>query len=148
MASESSFTSRIRKKLPDVVFCRHEDALSEGIPDISYCSANINGWMEMKQVDEWWPVKTTNVHTPFRKSQTLWMGRRMGVGGPMFGLCQVGATTEVLAVGPAAMVWWDIQGTVAMRDLFARRRDVRLMDMRDAGFADKLRLIMKNGLPP
>lgn len=144
MASESSFSKRFRKHAPGAIFTRHEDMVSEGVPDLSYCFRGINGWIEVKQVDEWWPKRSKVIHTPFRKSQAEWIARRYAYGGPMFGLCQVGDTEDVVFVGPRTIIDLDV-GPMALED-FQTRSDVLITPMRALTFPAILQNVMVNGL--
>lgn len=143
MASESNFSKRFRKHAPGAIWCRHEDMVTEGVPDLSYCFRGVSGWIEVKQVDDWWP-KNGMIKTPFRKSQTEWIGRRYAYGGPMFGLCQVGNTEDVCFIGPRTII--DLDVIPLDIDDFRTRSDVLITPMRALTFPAVLQNVMVNGL--
>ena len=65
--------------------CRHEDACTLGVPDVSYgCRApmcingdGVNGWIELKHVPEWPRRKNTTIKIKhFTTFQKMWLKNR------------------------------------------------------------------------
>jgi len=65
---------------------RHEDAYSNGIPDVSFGIDNVNGWIELKY-DDCFPVE---YKTKLRKEQKPWLIKRGRAAGNCFVLHQLG----------------------------------------------------------
>lgn len=56
---------------------RHEDLVSKGYPDVSFGALGVNGWIELKALEEW-PIRPQTVvkidhYTP---EQRLWLLKR------------------------------------------------------------------------
>lgn len=67
---------------------RHEDKYSVGIPDISYGSEGVNGWIELKAYNKW-----PNGSLPhFTSKQANWLTNRGKKGGLCFILIRVKTT--------------------------------------------------------
>lgn len=61
--SEATLWNRLRDKMiPDFWSSahRHEDRISDGIADVSFCQDGYHGWMELKHLHDW-PVRPTTV---------------------------------------------------------------------------------------
>ncbi len=41
------------KSTPGLIYTRHEDDVTAGIPDISFTRCGVSGWIELKAYDEW-----------------------------------------------------------------------------------------------
>jgi hypothetical protein len=59
---------------------RHEDKLSNSVPDVSFACQGVDGWLELKTIEEWPKRATTMVKLQhLRSGQVNWMedrGRR------------------------------------------------------------------------
>ena len=69
----------------------HEDALSEGIPDLSYGIDGVNGWIELKQIDNF-PVRPETKMKPkkYTVEQVNWLVKRGKKGGKCFVMVKIG----------------------------------------------------------
>ena len=57
--------------------CRHEDAVTPGVPDVSYGVNGIQGWIELKALKDWPKKEDTAVPlNHLTKFQKLWLKRR------------------------------------------------------------------------
>ena len=65
----------------------HEDKHSTGIPDLSYGMNNVNGWVELKQIERY-PVTASKLRH-FTAAQKRWLKNRGTKGGNCFLLLQV-----------------------------------------------------------
>jgi len=77
---------------------RHEDILSEGVPDVSYGLDGTNGWIELKCVDKK-PVrgnKKVRVKS-LTSAQVAWITARGKAGGSCWILLAVGSTVFLLS---------------------------------------------------
>jgi len=60
----------------------HEDSLSMGIPDLSYGSGGVNGWIELKRAREYPKKNSTPIKFKhFTASQVNWLSKRGKAGG-------------------------------------------------------------------
>lgn len=50
---ESNLYGRLTNATPNFHWQRHEDKLTKGIPDTSYASHQVCGWIELKTYDNW-----------------------------------------------------------------------------------------------
>jgi hypothetical protein len=88
---------------------RHEDALSAGIPDISYGWRNADGWLELKSLGEWPKRAETPVNLGIRPEQVNWLMRRGRAGsGRAWLLARVGADQTHLLLG-----YWNIRAAAS-----------------------------------
>jgi hypothetical protein len=61
--SERNLWNKLRKNMIPKHWdeaTRHEDKLSSGIADVSFCQAGHHGWMELKHV-HLWPIRETTI---------------------------------------------------------------------------------------
>jgi hypothetical protein len=85
MASgEKNFVKRVMDNLKKegMVFQRHEDLYSVGVPDISYSHPEVpgSGWIEAKSVKEWPKRSTTTLKMKhFTPQQSAWIYRHGSV---------------------------------------------------------------------
>ena len=72
---------------------RHEDKLSRGIADVSFCQSGHHGWMELKHVDDF-PVRdTTLVRIPhYHDYQRNFLRDKGRAGGNTWLFVQVGGS--------------------------------------------------------
>lgn len=75
---------------------RIEDSLSKGVPDVNYCIAGVEGWIELKYIEEWPKRDKTPVRFRWTKEQRIWAGRRLRAGGVVWVLLKVGLTRDWL----------------------------------------------------
>lgn len=68
---------------------RHEDKFQPGIPDVDYGYRGVNGWIELKVAQEWWPKRGGPLPSLWSTDQVRWLKRRWEHGGPVFSLIQV-----------------------------------------------------------
>lgn len=94
MGSENNTWINIRKGLitikPRPHFQRFEDKLTGGIPDVMYCYLGLNGWIELKQADEFPKRANTPVRLKFRNDQYNWIHLHQKAGGRACLLAQIG----------------------------------------------------------
>lgn len=64
---------------------RHEDKYSVGIPDVSYGTHKVNGWIELKAYDKW----PTSGLPHFTTKQANWLVNRGETGGHCFILVRI-----------------------------------------------------------
>jgi len=70
---------------------RHEDKLTKGIPDISYAMQNVDGWIELKALDDWPKYGDTPVRLNLTPDQANWLRDRCAMGnGEVWILLRVG----------------------------------------------------------
>lgn len=74
----------------DIDMQRHEDKLSKGVPDVSYGFHRVNGWIELKYIEQ--PKDPDNLlRCPhFTGTQRRWLMDRGTHGGHCFVMLQVG----------------------------------------------------------
>jgi len=61
--SENSLWHKLRKNMVPKHWdeaTRHEDKLSKGIADVSFCQSGDHGWMELKHIDLW-PIRASTI---------------------------------------------------------------------------------------
>lgn len=77
--TETLLWKRLRPAFVDNGFrvARHEDAVTPGIPDVSYTCTEGHGWLELKSTGPTWG-KAPNFKE-FRPSQLLWLNERYAV---------------------------------------------------------------------
>lgn len=70
----------------------HEDSYSENIPDLSFGLCNINGWIELKQIEKW-PARKETLLKPskYTSGQVNWLNKRNKKGGHCFVMMKVGS---------------------------------------------------------
>ena len=74
--NEHRFWSELREELPiGGHYVRVENLTAPGTPDLSYCVAGVEGWMELKYTDRF-PLEH-----PVLRSQSLWIEQRVRSGG-------------------------------------------------------------------
>lgn len=92
--SESSvwkaLSRAIRQRYPRADAYRHEDRLSDGVPDVSYCIEDVSGWVELKHLDHLPVDPTRPIRTGLLETQRSWLLRRSKAGCPCFVLVGVG----------------------------------------------------------
>lgn len=76
-------------------FERVENMVGSGLPDVNYCIASVEGWIELKSVEAW-PVRVT---TPvqidhYTDQQRRWALHRTMVGGRVFWLVRSESNSE------------------------------------------------------
>lgn len=78
---------------------RIENMAGVGTPDINYCIAGCEGWIENKWIAAW-PVRETNIVRldHFTAAQRVWHARRARAGGKSFVLLQVSRPTNTYAL--------------------------------------------------
>jgi hypothetical protein len=59
---------------------RHEDAVSSGTPDVSWAARQVNGWLELKVVDNWPKKNNEVVPAEIRPSQRVFLKKRSRFG--------------------------------------------------------------------
>lgn len=98
--TESTFWSVIQPKLaPYGVFERIENPLVPGMADLSYCIRGVEGWAELKHVDQW---PTSRLKLPhFSKEQHEWHLNRAKHGSRTCLLIQV--ARDYLIIPPHAI---------------------------------------------
>lgn len=60
--------------------CRHTEALSSGVPDVSFGIGGRNGWIELKARHSWPKRADTPVDFDLRLDQAAWLSRRQRYG--------------------------------------------------------------------
>lgn len=92
----------VRQKMLGLDPVRVDNPADPGTPDVNY----VEGWIELKQVDEWPKRATTPLRVPhFTSQQRVWLRRRVMSGGRAFVLIKV------------ARDWILLRGDVAARHL-------------------------------
>ena len=99
MAGEHAFAKTVCSRLRGLGFDvqRHEDALSAGIPDLSYACGGADGWVELKSIGAWPKQEETPVRLGVRTEQVNWLERRGRTGsGRVFLFARVGSDQTFL----------------------------------------------------
>ena len=81
----------------------HEDKYSSGIPDLSYGSCGVNGWIELKHIKGWkgnGPVKPDK----YTSIQVNWLNKRNKKGGFCFVMVKIGTEYFLLRASAAGKV--------------------------------------------
>ena len=75
----------------------HEDSLSVGIPDLSYGIQGVNGWIELKQIDDF-PEDESKVIRPkkYTPEQVNWLRNRGRKAGHCFIFVKIGKNSYYL----------------------------------------------------
>lgn len=81
---------------------RHEDRLSVGTPDVSFCVGGLSGWIELKALDKWPPAGTFVQIDNLQPWQVNWIESRGEAGACISLLCAVG---DVALLFP----WWNVR---------------------------------------
>ena len=68
---------------------RIESSSSNGVPDVTWGIPGKNGWMELKNIDEWPKRKDTKIKLPLRAEQKLWIKIRGRLSGSVWVLCRI-----------------------------------------------------------
>jgi hypothetical protein len=103
--SEQSMWHRIKDKYGHVGhWQRIENVIDKGVPDINFCVAGIEGWIELKEIPHWPRSKYTPVKFRWEKEQRFWARKRGAAGGNVWLLLRVKESKSWL------LFWWeDIQ---------------------------------------
>jgi hypothetical protein len=80
---------------------RHEDGISKGIPDVSFCIKGVEGWIELKEIEHWPIREKTIVAFRWEPEQRFWARKRGSHGGNVWLLLKVRETKEWL------LFWWE-----------------------------------------
>lgn len=91
--NEATLRNYVRPRLAEkgVLTTHHEDALNTGIPDLSYSGGGVNGWIELKWLEDWPKRATTIVRIPhYTKEQRHFLLTRGRAGGRCWLLLRVG----------------------------------------------------------
>lgn len=100
--------------------CRHEDKITEGVPDVSFgmsridnrCldrKARVNGWIELKVLDSWPKRPSTVVRVDhLTDEQRRWIAERGKAGGNVWLFLRVGR--EYL------LFYWDVVNLIGTRN--------------------------------
>lgn len=84
--SEANMWRTVRTALAGLDPVRVENPAMPGTPDVNY----IEGWVELKQEDEWPKRESTPLRVPhFTPQQRVWLTRRVKSGGRAFMLIKV-----------------------------------------------------------
>ena len=87
---ESSFWQYIRKgMLGRWHATRLESSAGNGVPDVSFGMINLNGFIELKHINEWPKRGTTKVKLPLRNEQKLWIKTRGQMAGNVWVLVRI-----------------------------------------------------------
>lgn len=71
-------------------FYRIENLTGRGTPDVTYCVARVEGWIELKQLPAWPKREDTVVDVPhYTPHQRLWARQRLSAGGRVYVLLEV-----------------------------------------------------------
>lgn len=83
----------------------HEDQFSEGIPDLSFGSRGVNGWIELKFIEKY-PIKLTTPIKPkkYTPEQVNWLTKRGKKGGLCWVLVKVAEDFFLFSFGQARRV--------------------------------------------
>ena len=105
--NESGFWRKIRngiKDPPNTHLVRIENAIYSGTPDVSYCIYGVEGFFELKYIEDW-PVRdATIVRIPhFRQEQRIWLHDRHVSGGRCYVCLGVAKSTFIIDGLQAAM---------------------------------------------
>lgn len=89
--SEKHMWQVLKKKMgDDWAASRHEDTLGQGIPDVSFTTYGVSGWIELKHTPHWPKRDSTLVRIPdFKPEQKNWMRQRIQHGGKCWLLWQI-----------------------------------------------------------
>lgn len=115
MGAESNIRGRIIKIMhaAGMHAVSVENPAYPGTPDVNY----VEGWLELKQIDEWPKQEHTPVRVPhFRPEQRIWLRARWRAGGAAYVLLRVASDWLLLAGDYAA----DALGHVNKGELVAR----------------------------
>jgi hypothetical protein len=84
VVSEANFWQLIRKNVPGHLV-RIENHAGTGQPDVNYCIAGVEGWIELKYLEAFPKRQDTMVRIPhFEPEQRIWLTQRKNAGGRVF----------------------------------------------------------------
>ena len=97
--SEHNLWGSVRKGLTDAAdlkidLMRVENIVQDGCPDVNFCFAGYEGWIELKHTDSPPARDSTSVfkNGGLRDGQIIWIHRRARVGGNVWILARCGKT--------------------------------------------------------
>ena len=81
MAAESALWRLLRASVLPGHWVRVENRVQRGTPDVNYCVSGVEGWLELKSVDNW-PIRGgVLLIKHFTIQQRLWLRERCLAGG-------------------------------------------------------------------
>lgn len=93
--SESNLWAKLRTNMVGTYWSeatRHEDKLSRGIADVSFCQEGRHGWMELKWVADWPARDSTIIRIPhYSTEQKAFLDIKGKAGGNTWLFLQIGS---------------------------------------------------------
>lgn len=86
-----------------ILWCRHEDRYSPDIPDLSFCTAEGSGWVELKVIEKLPRPGKTVVIPHLKPGQVNWANARWKLGANCWMLLRVSQTDQWILLCPKSM---------------------------------------------